>query len=288
MVISGTNSAPDFVTLPGALSADIDHQISVRSESDKIWAAVVEDDETFLNMLASVLQSSGNFTVTAFQSGEDFVGTLPGAQYDLAILDHKMGGISGLNVLQQMHEEKIQIPVIMLTGAGDETIAVEAMKLGAYDYVRKENFDRHHFPILAAGVYERYLFRLEKESRFKQDEKSLVSLEALSQSISAMTLLINTTLTTISSATEEAMELNREASDSKRKELLEQSLREIQQEYSTIVTTTKSIVELSRLIIERVAGMVRSSRVRDLTAGLDMALPERIDKAGAHPTWSRK
>src|SRR5512146_2443903 len=148
---------------------------------------VADDEESFLGVLSSVLQATGQFEVTPCESGELAIRALSEGPFDLVILDHKMPGRSGLNVLQWMHEQKIETPVIILTGAGSENIAVEAMKLGAYDYIRKDQFDRQHFPITAYGAIERFLFRKEKEKReqtLRSHEKTLSSLESIHQTIS--------------------------------------------------------------------------------------------------------
>lgn len=63
-----------------------------------------------------------------------------------------------------MYEQKNETPVLMLTAAGTENIAVEAMKLGAYDYIKKDQLDLEHLPINLNGIYERYLFRKEREN----------------------------------------------------------------------------------------------------------------------------
>ncbi|MBU1297887.1 MAG: hypothetical protein KKF20_07320 [Bacteroidetes bacterium] len=70
-----------------------------------------------------------------------------------------------------MYEQKNETPVLMLTAAGTENIAVEAMKFGAYDYIRKEQLQFEVLPILINGVYQQFLFRKEKENKeFIQNE----------------------------------------------------------------------------------------------------------------------
>lgn len=125
---------------------------------------LVDDEEPLRNILRKYLESTDKFECTECESGEDAVGLLNRLQFDVIILDYKMQGISGLNVLQMMCEQKNETPVLMLTAAGSENIAVEAMKLGAYDYIRKDQLDLEHLPIIINGIYERYLFRKERET----------------------------------------------------------------------------------------------------------------------------
>ncbi len=125
---------------------------------------LVDDEEPLRNILRKYLESTDKFECTECESGEDAVGLLNRLQFDVIILDYKMQGISGLNVLQTMSEQKNETPVLMLTAAGSENIAVEAMKLGAYDYIRKDQLDLEHLPIILNGIHERYLFRKEREN----------------------------------------------------------------------------------------------------------------------------
>src|SRR5712692_6006413 len=129
---------------------------------------IVDDEELFAEAVAKALTSTFGYHATAVNTGRAAVDLLKTGGFDVVLLDYKMPEMSGLNVLQSMHEEKMETPVVMLTGAGSEDIAVEAMKLGAYDYVRKEQVDIEHLPVLLNSVYERYLFRKEKERLEKE------------------------------------------------------------------------------------------------------------------------
>ena len=59
------------------------------------------------------------------------------AEYDCVILDYRLPGTDGLAVLKTLREHRIDVPVIMLTGQGDERLAVELIKAGATDYLLK-------------------------------------------------------------------------------------------------------------------------------------------------------
>lgn len=126
---------------------------------------MVDDDDAFRIAMKQAISESGKYKVRSADSGESALEALQHDQFDVIVLDYRMPGISGLNVLQWMHEQKIDTPVVMMTAAGSESVAVEAMKLGAYDYVRKEQIDIDHIGILIDGVVERHLFRKEKEHR---------------------------------------------------------------------------------------------------------------------------
>ncbi len=162
---------------------------------------VVDDDGPFRLVLKEILNSTKRYNVIACESGESALELLQRQHFDLVLLDYKMAGISGLNVLQWMHEQKMDIPVIMLTAAGSENVAVEAMKFGAYDYVRKENVDLHHVPVIVNGVYERYLFRKERERREiieRERSKSLVAIETFHSTLASLTQILDNSLSVAS------------------------------------------------------------------------------------------
>jgi DNA-binding response OmpR family regulator len=115
---------------------------------------VADDEDSYRKSIAVRLRATGEFDVDEADSGKEAIGCIKRKQYDLLILDHQMGEVSGLNVMQWMCEEKIVIPVVLLTGAGNETIAVEVMKLGACDYLRKDQLDLSRLPIIIRAALE--------------------------------------------------------------------------------------------------------------------------------------
>jgi CheY-like chemotaxis protein len=222
-------------------------------EQHKIRVLVAEDEESFLVVLTTVLETTNRFEVYRCESGDEAVEALKGSSFDVIILDHKMPGMTGLNVLQWLHEQKSSIPVIMLTGAGSENIAVEAMKLGAYDYLRKDHFDREHFPILVSGVYERYLFRKEKEQPGispHERERYLAFLELLRNSMSSFSEIVQMTLAKMSFVTDESERTLRPLLPPSGKEDLEKFIRTVREELETLAYASKSMVGVPKVTDE--------------------------------------
>ncbi|MDP3431107.1 MAG: response regulator, partial [Desulfomicrobium sp.] len=87
-------------------------------------------------MVRVVLGDAG-FRVLEADNGSSGLVTLRSKPVDVVLLDMRMPGMSGLDVLQKMHEEAMTTPVIMLTAFGNVGSAVEAMKIGAWDYLTK-------------------------------------------------------------------------------------------------------------------------------------------------------
>jgi DNA-binding NtrC family response regulator len=96
---------------------------------------VIEDDESVRAVLRPFLRETG-FEVTTAESGVAGIDILRAEKFDLILTDLKLpGGIDGMGVLREVTANKINIPVIVLTGYATVKTAVEAMKNGAFDYI---------------------------------------------------------------------------------------------------------------------------------------------------------
>jgi DNA-binding NtrC family response regulator len=96
----------------------------------------VDDDQEFRDTLRSRFTRHG-FEVRAAASGEEALGLAGQRNFDVAIFDMMMPGMSGLELLKRFKADHPECEVILLTGQGSIETAVEAMKLGAYDYLQK-------------------------------------------------------------------------------------------------------------------------------------------------------
>jgi DNA-binding NtrC family response regulator len=95
---------------------------------------VVDDDESFRTLVRDRLRRTGHAAEGA-ASGEEALGRLDGV--DVALVDLMMPGMDGLTLLRRLRERRPDLAVILLTGHGTVESAVEAMKLGAADYLQK-------------------------------------------------------------------------------------------------------------------------------------------------------
>ncbi len=227
------------------------------NDPEKVRVLVADDEESFLRVVTSVLEATRRFDVQTCESGEEAIEFLKRSPADVLVLDHKMPGKSGLNVLQWLHEQKSTLPVIVLTGQGSENIAVEAMKLGAYDYVRKDQFDKHHFPLVVASVHERFLFKKEKERQereLNERERNLATFELLKESVVSFSQIVHSSLTTISLLTDESERLLQPLVLPEGREYFKRYFKKIRGEYETLNTVTKSIVSLSKVMYDNYEG----------------------------------
>jgi len=97
---------------------------------------VVDDEKNMRITLKHCLEGAG-YEVTTAVNGEDALDKFKSDGYQLVLLDMKLPGISGIEVLKKIKEERAFTPVIMITAYGTIETAVEAMKLGAVDYLSK-------------------------------------------------------------------------------------------------------------------------------------------------------
>lgn len=97
---------------------------------------ITDDEKSIRNSLREILEFEDYNVLEAENAGETFR-ILEKEAVDLLLLDIKMKGMDGMEVLEKMNEEGRRIPVIMISGHGTIEIAVEATKMGAYDFIEK-------------------------------------------------------------------------------------------------------------------------------------------------------
>jgi len=121
---------------------------------------LVEDEINMARTLAKNLERAG-YTVAHAANGEAALGTLAQESFDVILTDLKMPVLDGMGLLRAIHERKIATSVIVLTGYGTIESAVEAMKLGAVDYLIK---DAHPQQVLLTVERTLKLQALEREN----------------------------------------------------------------------------------------------------------------------------
>src|SRR4026208_1620513 len=95
------------------------------------------DDEADVQYSFRRIFDSPDIQLTTAASGEEGLKLISQVKPDLVIMDVRMGGISGLETLRRLRQSDAKLPVIIMTAYGTTQTAIEAMKLGAYDYVLK-------------------------------------------------------------------------------------------------------------------------------------------------------
>lgn len=212
---------------------------------------IIDDEVAFSNLLCLDLESSENYSVKTANSGELGISLLKSEQFDVILLDYHIGTMTGLQVLQWMNEQKMETPVIMLTAAGTEEIAVNAMKLGAYDYSRKERLELSHLPILINGVYERYLFRQEmkhRELEKLEDEKHQAAVQMFQTTVRTIAHHVNNALAIIMLRSSSYERMAKKTLDTETAKQFVQLISDLKGQASVIESVVRSLVELSNVV----------------------------------------
>ena len=104
----------------------------------KLRIIVIDDHTLFREGLESLLSRHGIEVVASVSDGQEGIRAAQEKQHDLVLLDMRMPGMSGLEVLKQFQQLKLQVPIVMLTTSGDERDLVEALRNGAKGYLLKD------------------------------------------------------------------------------------------------------------------------------------------------------
>ena len=106
------------------------------SDDDLRLIHLVDDDEAIRRSVGFMLKTSGH-DVRTYESGLELLKSVPNLEPGCILLDIRMPGMDGLEVQSALRDKGVTLPVIIMTGHGDVTLAVQAMKAGAVDFIEK-------------------------------------------------------------------------------------------------------------------------------------------------------
>lgn len=149
---------------------------------EKIKLLIVDDEIKFLNSIAKRLELR-DFDVTKATNGQDALEIAGKKKFDLVLLDLKMPGLNGKQVLEILKNEHKYLEVIILTGHGSVDSAVECTRLGAFDYLPKP----YELEELLGKLQKAYEARLQK--KFAANEERLGEINRLALGDSALDIL---------------------------------------------------------------------------------------------------
>ena len=244
----------------------------------KTLSILFAEDEPSFRLAVFTFLSSQGFQIELCESGKAAVEALSRSQFDVVVLDYRMPEMSGLNVLQWMYEQKFETPVIMLTGAGSETIAVEALKLGAYDYILKDHLELHHLPIVINGVYERYLFRKGKKLREEFDrhrESDRTTFDLFHSTLSSLSHILNNSLSLLALSLEDDFKPLLPSLPQEGQQNLKSAFAEMRQQFDVLSSGIDSLLTLSHAIHEKLIGTKSYEEVQqDVSRSMSQLIEE--------------
>ena len=145
----------------------------MKAEIQKVH--VVDDDEAIRDAI-SMLMDAEDIPCSLYSSADDFLQKYSGAERGCLVLDIRMSGCSGLELQAELAQLNSILPIIFITGHGDLPMAVEAMRLGAKDFLRK--------PIDEDKLITRIKEAFEHESDVRKD---LINYETICQRLELLT-----------------------------------------------------------------------------------------------------
>jgi two-component system response regulator FixJ len=143
--------------------------------SSDLLAHVIDDDDAMRDSLAFLLGAAG-IDVRTYETANAFLAGVAGLDGSVIITDVRMPGMSGIELLQHLKTAGVTMPVIVITGHGDVPLAVEAMKLGAVDFLEKPFDDE----VLLASVRSAAERRQAGESREAERQAIASRIDTLS------------------------------------------------------------------------------------------------------------
>jgi two-component system response regulator AtoC len=118
-----TLDAPEASSIPAATTED--------------RRILVADDDPDIRVLLKTFLEDEGYTVSEAANGQDALDGVRSGSYDLVLLDMRLPGMTGMDVLKQLREKQGDVPVILITAYGSPNIAIQASSLGAYSFITK-------------------------------------------------------------------------------------------------------------------------------------------------------
>jgi len=141
--------------------------------TERVRVLHVDDDQCLLSVTKQCLETEGAIQVDSVLSADEALARLEKEKYDILISDYQMPGKDGLKLLKELRQKGETIPFIMFTGKGREEVAIQALNLGANQYVNKVGEAQTVYTELAHSIKE--LARTKKAEEDARKAASLLS-----------------------------------------------------------------------------------------------------------------
>jgi two-component system C4-dicarboxylate transport response regulator DctD len=147
--------------------------------------AIIDDDEAMRESISDYLKRS-NYVVKAYSSGDEFLAESLDSNIGVVVSDLRMPGMNGMDVLREIHSRDDALPVILITAHGDIPTAVEAIRIGAYDFIEKP-FEPQNLKSMIEQALASYQSNLDTSALKSQTNKQLAINQILIGQSDAMT-----------------------------------------------------------------------------------------------------
>lgn len=159
------------------LDSQYHHGVKFKMPTRSHIVLIVEDNESIAELERRHLERDGFIVLTATDSATA-IKLINGPQRPaIMILDYRLPDMTGVELLQKIKDMGISIPTVIVTAAGNEQVAVSAMKLGAMDYIVKDQETIKHLPQTCRDVLKR--FNLEHENSRLIEQMHMLNMELI-------------------------------------------------------------------------------------------------------------
>ncbi len=144
--------------------------------SDRVYhVLMVEDNPNHYKILQRFIKKSGKaIEVDLVPSAHEFFNVFLAKNYDLIMLDYNLAQYTGLSILKKLNELDVFTPIVMVTQQKDPEIAINAMKLGAVDFIIKSKESFEHLPDKIIAYVADYEHELANNEMFKLKRKNIL------------------------------------------------------------------------------------------------------------------
>ncbi len=166
------------------------------SEKPSRRILIVDDDSDHNDLQKdAILKSSGSYSVAQAFGPDECLAIVVKSRFDLIILDYTLPGMDGLTVMERIKEMNLDVPILMVTGHGDESVAVDAMKHGACDYLTKTPDMRflEALPIVVQRALKQHRLKAEKKRLEEQVRQTKDYLEKVIENAGEAVLVLDLT-----------------------------------------------------------------------------------------------
>lgn len=144
------------------------------TKTDHQKVHIIDDDEAVRDSMGMLLEAE-NIAYCTYACADDFLDSLDESLTGCLILDIRMPGRNGLELQDELIDKKSILPIIFMTGHGDLPMAVEAMRAGALDFIRKPIDEE----VLLERIQEAFIFESDLRKNLQKIEDTLLTFNAL-------------------------------------------------------------------------------------------------------------
>lgn len=152
------------------------YQASLGKKTNLIHVLYVEDNVTDIDLtLRHLSRYAPHIHLDVVNNPEELLALMENSvareKYDVLLLDHRLQGLNALELMDELKLYHLNSPIILVTGHGDEEVAVRALKMGAADYVVKSTDYLYHLPSVIENAYNRNKLLQEQEALRASEER---------------------------------------------------------------------------------------------------------------------